>query len=767
MKKFDWKYVPILVIFALSMALAPVFHAQSQGSITRITPVPDGAGYTVDGQYYQHASSAMWPDGTKHTLWVSEAVQTFQNRTQYVFTDWEFVGGSLPNPVTVTASSSIPEYRAIFVTNYALGLMYGVSCPDPSNCLSPGTITVNGTPYNSTADVFLAANSTAVLQAFPNPGYVFVGWQPGANQAIVGFQNSVTMAYPLNVYPQFQVARQVNLATDPPELLLLADRALVPTPATMEWAVGSVHTVGANSPQKDKWGKYWAFQSWSDGSTDVNHAYTVVSSSMPTSLTASYIPAALVSILTQPTGLKVKVDGQYNALDPYNFAWGPGETHHLEAAPQQTDAQGRVWQFSSWSNGGAATQDFVVPSYTVANGMRLIATYTPLTKLTVNSSLPGLSVQLDGVACPTPCQTLRNPGTQVRVSAPASVPQGDGIRADFDGWPGTAGDMVVTVGDSPIVLNATYHLLNRLTTASDPLNGAVWTVLPAASDGFYPVNSNVAISLATQPGYKFRRWDGDLSGTIPSGVVTMSAPRAVKALFDPVPYIAPAGVMNAAGTTPQTGVAQGSIVSIFGVNLTAQTLVAPDGMLPQTLGGLTVVVGDRLLPLFFVSPGQINAQVPDDLATGDQVLTVSPTGAAQVRAPFTVVRNAPGLFAVPVDGQTIANAMAMHEDGSAVTADAPAKPGELLTLYGTGFGPAERPRPEGFPIPQSPSYNLVDAVTVQVGQLAVPAQNAFAVVGRCGIDAAQFRLDGSVTGTVTLRVTINGVDSNTLMLPVQ
>jgi uncharacterized protein (TIGR03437 family) len=323
---------------------------------------------------------------------------------------------------------------------------------------------------------------------------------------------------------------------------------------------------------------------------------------------------------------------------------------------------------------------------------------------------------------------------------------------------------MVTLGDAAVTFTAGYHRLNRLSTASDPVNGALWTVLPAAADGFYLANTNVAVSLTTQPGYKFRRWDGDLSGTIPSGVVTMSAPRAIKALFDTVPYVAPAGVMNAAGTTPQAGVAPGGIVSIFGANLTTQTLVAPDGMLPQTMGGLTVAVGDRLLPLFFVSPGQINAQVPDDLAPGDYVMAISPAGASQVRAPFTVVRNAPGLFPVPVDGQTVANALAMHEDGSLVTADAPAKPGELLTLYGTGFGPAERTRPEGFPIPQSPSYSLVDGVTVQAGELVIPAEKAYAVVGRCGIDAVQFRLDASVTGTVTLRVTINGVDSNTLML---
>ena len=247
------------------------------------------------------------------------------------------------------------------------------------------------------------------------------------------------------------------------------------------------------------------------------------------------------------------------------------------------------------------------------------------------------------------------------------------------------------------------------------------------------------MSLTAQPGYKFRRWDGDLSGTIPAGVVTMSAPRVVTALLDPVPYLAPAGVGNAAGTTPIPGVAPGGIVSIFGVNLAAVTLVAPDGMLPQTLGGLTVRVADRILPLFFVSSLQINAQLPDDLALGSQILTVSPAGAADVRASFTVVRNAPGLFPVAVNGQAMA--------------------GELLTVYGTGFGPAAQARPEGFPIPPSPAYSIVDAVTVQVGQAAIAAEQAFAVPGRCGIDAVQFRLDGSITGTVTLRVTINGADA--------
>ena len=153
----------------------------------------------------------------------------------------------------------------------------------------------------------------------------------------------------------------------------------------------------------------WAFQSWSDGG-ELNHAYKVASTNEPASLTAKYIPAGLVTILTQPVGLKIKVDGQYNVLNSNYFAWGIGETHHLDAPAQQTDAQGRVWQFSSWSNGGKAIQDIVVPDDSEMNGMRLTATYTPLTKVTVNSSLAGLSLKLDGVACTTPVRGAARSG---------------------------------------------------------------------------------------------------------------------------------------------------------------------------------------------------------------------------------------------------------------------------------------------------------------------------------------------------------------------
>jgi uncharacterized protein (TIGR03437 family) len=245
----------------------------------------------------------------------------------------------------------------------------------------------------------------------------------------------------------------------------------------------------------------------------------------------------------------------------------------------------------------------------------------------------------------------------------------------------------------------------------------------------------------------------------------MSAPRTVKAILDSIPYVAPTGVSNAAGTTPQAAVAPGSIVSIFGANLATDTFLAPDGMLPQTLGSLTARVGDRVLPLFFVSPQQINANLPDDIGLGTQVLTVSPDNQPDVRVAFNVVRNAPGLFPVAVGDQAFA--MAFHEDGSPIGTDSPARSGELVTVYGTGFGPADHVRLEGFPIPQSPPYLMADGAVVQAGDASITADKAFAVPGRFGVDAVRFRLDGVGSGNVTFKVTVNGADSNTVLLPVQ
>jgi uncharacterized protein (TIGR03437 family) len=755
MKRLDWKYLPIGALLILSTALAPVFRAQTGNTVTRVTTVPPDATYTIDGTSYSGPSSSVWSPG-KHVLnAISPQYPNGNTRILYTFKSWDFGAGSITmNPLTVTTSSDIAGYVANFDVSYALSLIF-FNCPDPATCNSPGTVYVNGSPYIASADVFVPAGSQAIVQAIPNPGWVFVGWTAGSNQQIVGFQNTVTMNAPVSVYPKFQPARSITLLTNPDGLQVLADRAPVFSPTTLQWGMNTTHSVGPVTPQQDKNGKYWSFKSWSDGGA-ATHAYDVGGLNTPDSLTATYVPAASVTITTQPLGLPIKVDGYVNAvvtpLNPYYFTWGVGETHHIEAPAQTTDSQGRVWKFSSWSNGGSATQDLVVPDDAPdTGGIRLIATYTQLGKLTVTST-SATSIKVDGNDCAVPCEVIRDIGTQVHISALASIPQGDGSRLDFNGWPGGGSDYTTTLTADNQTLAAVYHAMNRLLAASDPTNGAAIRVDPASGDGFYRTDAVVSLSLTAQPGFKFRRWDGDLSGTIPSGALAMTAPRAVKAVLDAVPYIAPAGVSNAAGSTPSQNVAPGSVISVFGANLATSTASAGDGMLPQTLAGVTARIGDRLLALVFASPTQINAVLPSDLAEGSQTLTISPPGQPDVRAAFTVARNAPGLFGT-----------VFHSDGSAVSADSPAHSGELLNVYGTGFGPTDHPRLDGFPIPASPAYLILDGVEVRIGDTSTTPDQAFATPGRVGIDAVQFRIpDGTPSGP--LKVVVNGVESNSITL---
>jgi uncharacterized protein (TIGR03437 family) len=248
----------------------------------------------------------------------------------------------------------------------------------------------------------------------------------------------------------------------------------------------------------------------------------------------------------------------------------------------------------------------------------------------------------------------------------------------------------------------------------------------------------------------------------------MSLPRAVQAVFSKVPYIAPNSVANGAGTTPQTGVAPGSIVSVFGANLANSVALGPAGQMVQTLNGTTLQAAGRLLPLFFVSPTQINFQLPSDVQPGPQTLTVSTLGQSDVQAPFNVVQDAPGLFPTAVNGQTYA--VATHPDGSPVTLTAPVQQGETITLYGTGFGPCSPARPFGLPVPPSPAYVLTDGATIQIGSATplVPAA-AFAVPGSVGVDAVQFVLgsDAPSSTSAQLTVTINGQISNMVLLPIQ
>jgi uncharacterized protein (TIGR03437 family) len=727
--------------------------AQTSNTVTRVDTNPPGGIFFIDNSEYSGATSAIWPIYSKHVLSVPGSTQDLgQKGVLATFTGWSWAGGTgavNTQYLTVTADPSITEYTANFSVSFALI----VDCADGT-----GAVLANGQPTGCGGQMYVPKGTILSLTASPASGYVFGGWMPGPNQSIHGATDMVTMNAPVHVSPMFQAAREVDLATVPAGLLMLVDSIQAQTPYTAQWGAGSVHSLYPVSPQQDTFGAWWV--------CPVNScavpAYTVPAGSNPISLTTTFVPGVPMGFYTSPAGLTLTVDNRSNWTS-YSFIWGVGETHTVSAPSQQTDSQGRLWAFSGWSNGGAATQTVTVPDGT-PGGVKYIATYAPMGHVTVNSLVAGLSITVDGSACALPCDIVRSPGTQVAISAPKAVPVGTGSRQDFLGWSnGATGDLLLTLGSDPLTLSANYHVMNLLAANSSPVGYATLNMQPASPDGYYDAASTVSVSVAPQPGFKFRLWSGDLNGTSPTATIGMSVPRAIQAILDKVPYVAPSAVTNAAGGSASM-VAPGSVVSIFGVNLAQGTVVGPSSPLAQTLGGLTVHIGDRLLPLFFVSPTQVNAQLPSDFTPGQQTVTISAPGQPDVQTSVTIAADAPGLFQQPVNGQSMA--VAFHADGSAVTSDSPAQQGETITIYGTGFGPATPARPEGLPVASSPVVALTDPISVQVGGAQCAVQNAFAVPGAIGLDAVQCTLGtGSADGTLT--VTINGQQSNTVTLPMQ
>jgi uncharacterized protein (TIGR03437 family) len=364
----------------------------------------------------------------------------------------------------------------------------------------------------------------------------------------------------------------------------------------------------------------------------------------------------------------------------------------------------------------------------------------------------------------------------VDVATTLSVPVAPGSRQDFLSWTvngGTTatapnGDLLITLGQNAATASANYHLMNYLGALSNPQGGATFAFQPSSADGYYDAQATVLVKANVQPGYQFRSWAGDLSGPAPSGSISMASPRAVTAMLNSVPFVMAGGVINGAAVTPQAVVAPGSVVSIFGANLAQATAVGPSNPMVQTLGGVTVMVGGEILPLYFVSPTQINVLMPSDIGTGPQTLTIASAGQPNTNAPFTVSTDAPGIFPSSVSNG-VTYGVITHADGSAVTTDSPAQAGETLTLFGTGFGATSPARPGGYPVPSSPVYALTDAATVTIGGIDVTPANAYAQPGSIGVDVLQFVVPAGLpsAANAALTVTIGGVTSNGVQVPIQ
>src|SRR5580704_12732075 len=129
----------------------------------------------------------------------------------------------------------------------------------------------------------------------------------------------------------------------------------------------------------------------------------------------------------------------------------------------------------------------------------------------------------------------------------------------------------------------------------------------------------------------------------------------VACTFAQTPAIFPGGVVNGVTYAPGVPVAPGSIASVFGSDLAASLAQADSVPLSTNLANVSVTINGIPAPLFFVSPGQINVQVPwnvlpDGIDTGPATVVVTRGQLSSNMGSVQIGPLSPAIFTTVPDG---------------------------------------------------------------------------------------------------------------------
>jgi uncharacterized protein (TIGR03437 family) len=522
----------------------------------------------------------------------------------------------------------------------------------------------------------------------------------------------------------------------------------------------------------------------STGPTQVGVAYsdTCNASGGNNSYLWSIGPGSLPSglSLSSFTGKTVQISGTPTTAGPYNYTLALSDTSQEALKASQTfsgsigssssptfSASPSTLSFGSYTVGGTLlpAQTISLTSTNPTSGLAFTAalgsdcawlSLSPAagsTPATVNASVianatPGdhsclISFSVPGVSQIPPVTATLNVIAPVLTPAPATLSFGS-----------------YTVG-GPVPPAQTISL-----TSANPASGmsfasalgsdCAWLALtPVAGSTPQTLNASVNPAAAT-PGNHSCVITFSANGVSPSPVVkaTLSVGTG--------PVIS--AIVNAAGFVNGPPLAPGSWVAVFGANLAPPgdsrqwnpSTEIVNGVFPTSLDGTSVTVNGKSAAVEYISPGQVNIQLPDDTAVGPVHVVVSSATGPNASFTATYAQFAPGLFTA-----TSSYLAVQHADGSYVggyPGATPAKPGETIVLWGTGFGPANPTVPSGQLF--TGANPLANTVNVTIGGQSATVD--FAGVVGAGLVQINVRVpSGMSDGDAAVVATVGGVSTQT------
>lgn len=225
-------------------------------------------------------------------------------------------------------------------------------------------------------------------------------------------------------------------------------------------------------------------------------------------------------------------------------------------------------------------------------------------------------------------------------------------------------------------------------------------------------------------------------------------------------------VVNAADFT--NNIAPGGLISLFGTQMSPVNMASAEIPLPTALADSCLTVNGLPMPILFVSPTQVNAQMPFE-TIGNVTLILHTPGGTSDNYNLQVLPNAPAVFQVPVPNtsETVPTVV-RNDDGRLVTDSHPIhrKGNEALVIYSTGLGVTLPAVPSGMPGPTNPLAVALTAPTVTLGGMELPVLYYGLAPGEVGVYQINVSVPSGVPigFPVTLQITQGGLSTS---LPVR
>jgi uncharacterized protein (TIGR03437 family) len=250
----------------------------------------------------------------------------------------------------------------------------------------------------------------------------------------------------------------------------------------------------------------------------------------------------------------------------------------------------------------------------------------------------------------------------------------------------------------------------------------------------------------------------------------------------PTPSVNDNGTVNNASFAPGTNpIPAGTIAAIFGTALNdgsenSNSSFDGSGKLLTTLGSASVTFNGVAAPMFSSFPGQLNVQVPEEVAGSSSAsVVVTVNGQTSPARTVPIGASLPGIFTIPPGGTgqgavQVANTVIFAAPAGSIPGQQarPANRGEFITIFCTGLGAVSNPPGTGRPAAGNPLSNTTATPQVTIG--GVPATVSFSGLspGFVGLYQVNAQIPAaSATGNaVPLVLTMGGVQSNTVTIAI-